>query len=104
MGGPVRGGAMPRWRGAMLDFDRYEYLTFDCYGTLIDWERGILTAIHLILANHGVTISDDELLERFGDLEAAAEQREYHSYKETLATVLDGFAQHYGFTLAPGER
>ena len=88
----------------MLDFDRYEYLTFDCYGTLIDWERGILTAIHPILANHGVTISDDELLERYGDLEAEAEQGEYHTYKETLATVMDGFAQHYGFTLAPGER
>jgi 2-haloacid dehalogenase len=88
----------------MLDFDRYEYLTFDCYGTLIDWERGILTAIHPILASHGVSISDDELLERYGDLESAAEQGEYHSYKETLATVLDGFAKHYGFALAPGER
>jgi 2-haloacid dehalogenase len=88
----------------MLDFDRYEYLTFDCYGTLIDWERGILTAIHPLLAKHGVKISDDELLERYGDLESAAEGGEYHSYKETLAIVMDGFAQYYGFTLAPGER
>jgi 2-haloacid dehalogenase len=88
----------------MLDFDRYEYLTFDCYGTLIDWERGILTAIHPVLAKHGVAISDDELLERYGELESAAEGGEYHSYKETLATVMDGFARHYDFTLAPGER
>src|SRR5690349_16288947 len=86
-----RARARARWRdgrGAMLDFGRYEYLTFDRYGTLIDWERGILTAIHPILANHGVTISDDELLERYGDLESAAEHGEYHSYKKTLATVM----------------
>ena len=87
----------------MLDFGRYEYLTFDCYGTLIDWERGILTAIRPVLAKHGVTISDDELLERFGDLESEAE-RDYRSYKETLGVVMDGFARHYGFALAPGER
>jgi 2-haloacid dehalogenase len=88
----------------MLDFEHYEYLTFDCYGTLIDWERGILTAIHPILAKHGVTIADDELLERYGDLESVAEHGQYHSYRETLGIVMDGFARHYGFTLAPGER
>jgi 2-haloacid dehalogenase len=88
----------------MLDLDRYEYLTFDCYGTLIDWERGILTALHPLLQRHGVTISDDELLERYGDLEAAAEHGEYRPYREILALVVDGLAKHYGFTPAPGER
>lgn len=29
----------------MLDFSRYEILTFDCYGTLINWEAGILAAL-----------------------------------------------------------
>lgn len=88
----------------MLDFDRFDYLTFDCYGTLIDWERGILAALHPVLEHHGVTLSDDELLERYGDLEAAAEHGEYRPYREILATVLDGFARHYDFPLAPEER
>jgi hypothetical protein len=25
----------------VLDFDKYKFLTFDCYGTLVDWEQGI---------------------------------------------------------------
>ena len=37
----------------MLDFSRFEILTFDCYGTLINWEDGILRWLHCILAAHG---------------------------------------------------
>ena len=37
----------------MLDFTRFEILTFDCYGTLIYWEAGILSALHRILDAHG---------------------------------------------------
>src|SRR5689334_2523950 len=39
---------------AALDFDRFDVLTFDCYGTLIDWEAGILAALHAPLAAHGI--------------------------------------------------
>ena len=37
----------------MLDFTRFEILTFDCYGTLINWEAGILSALHRVLSAHG---------------------------------------------------
>ena len=42
----------------MLDFTRFEILTFDCYGTLIDWETGILSALHRILSAHGKSMDD----------------------------------------------
>ena len=45
-----------------LDFDRFDALTFDCYGTLIDWEAGLLGAFAPVLAAHGVTIDDEDLL------------------------------------------
>ena len=82
----------------MLDFDQFAYLTFDCYGTLIDWERGIVEALRPVLARHGVELSDDEILERFGELESAAEKPPYKRYREVLATVLDGFGEAFGFT------
>ncbi len=88
----------------MLEFDRYEYLTFDCYGTLIDWERGLLAALRPLLARHGVTLSDDEVLEHYADMETTAERGQYRPYREILATVLEGFARQHGFTLAPEER
>src|SRR5438067_2077212 len=53
---------------AALDFGRFEVLSFDCFGTLIDFERGVLTALRPILDRHGVALSDDELLETYGAL------------------------------------
>ena len=29
----------------MLDFSRFEWISFDCYGTLVDWETGIAAAV-----------------------------------------------------------
>lgn len=88
----------------MRDLTAYDYLTFDCYGTLIDWERGILNALQPLLARHGQTLTDDQALELFGELEAEAEHGPYQPYREILATVMDGVAARLGLTLAPSER
>ena len=42
----------------MLDFRRFHCLTFDCYGTMIDWESGILAALAPIVRRHGKHIGD----------------------------------------------
>lgn len=47
----------------MLDFDGYEVMSFDCYGTLIDWESGIISGLRPILSEHGVDASDEEILD-----------------------------------------
>lgn len=88
----------------MLDFDRFTYLTFDCYGTLIDWERGILAALRPVLDRHGIAITDDAALELYGELESAAESGPYLPYRELLATVMDGFAERLGFEPSADER
>ncbi len=88
----------------MLDFARYTHLTFDCYGTLIDWESGILAALRPVLARHGVALSDDQLLELFGELESAVEAGPYQRYRDVLAAVLDGFGTRFGFTPSAEER
>jgi 2-haloacid dehalogenase len=83
---------------ARLDFRRFEALTFDCYGTLIDWERGILDALRPILGPHGVTATDDELLEAYARHEAALEAGAYLPYREILARCLHGVCGAYGVT------
>lgn len=86
----------------MLDLSRFDTLTFDCYGTLIDWETGILTALHRILFAHGKTIDDATLLKLYGDFEQLSEEGEFHSYKEVLQSVVRRFGAELGFT--PGEK
>jgi 2-haloacid dehalogenase len=82
----------------MLDFSRFELLTFDCYGTLINWEEGILRCLHRILAAHDKDMDDATILQLYGDFEARAEQGEYRRYREVLQSVVRQFGEQLGFT------
>jgi 2-haloacid dehalogenase len=83
----------------MLDFTRFEILTFDCYGTLINWEDGILRCLHHILAAHGKDADTDDatILRLYGDFEASAEQGEYRCYRDVLQSVVRQFGEQLGF-------
>ena len=81
----------------MLDFARFQVLTFDCYGTLIDWETGIFSALRPLLAAHGKTVSDFELLNLYSELESEAERGEFRAYREVLKSVVHGFGKRLGF-------
>src|SRR5581483_1733790 len=82
----------------MLDFSRFEILTFDCYGTLIDWEAGILPVLRAVLAAHGKNASDASLLKFYGDFEERAEREPYRPYREVLASVVQQFGAELGFS------
>jgi len=81
----------------MLDFAQFRILSFDCYGTLIDWETGIFGALRPILSAHGKDISDSELLTVYSELEFEAEQGEFHPYRDVLESVVRGFGERLGF-------
>ncbi len=82
----------------MLDFSQFELLTFDCYGTLINWEAGIFSVLRPLLAAHGKSMPDAELLELYGDLEWQAESGPYRTYKEVLQLVVSGFGKRFSFS------
>ena len=87
----------------MFDFSRFEILTFDCYGTLINWEAGLLPVLHRILAAHGKKLDDATLLERYGEFEHQSEQECYQPYRAVLASVVRQFGAELGFTPTPDE-
>jgi len=80
-----------------LNFAQFRLLTFDCYGTLIDWETGIFSALRPILAAHGKTIDDSELLRLYSELESDAERGEFRPYREVLQSVVRGLGDRLGF-------
>lgn len=86
-----------------MDFSHTHTLSFDCYGTLIDWERGILACLRPWLSRHAANLSDDEVLRLYGQFEPAAEAGAFRPYKAVLASVMLAFADHLGVALAPGE-
>jgi 2-haloacid dehalogenase len=79
-------------------------LTFDCYGTLVDWETGILTTLRRVLAAHQLERPDDELLELFGRLESRIQATAFGRYRDVLAAVMSAMANELGFGPSADER
>ncbi len=87
----------------MLDFTRFKVLTFDCYGTMIDWETGIFSALRPILSAHSKPIADYAILQLYSELEASAEQGKFMSYRDVLQSVVRGFGERLGFSPTAAE-
>jgi 2-haloacid dehalogenase len=86
-----------------VNFDPFKCLSFDCYGTLIDWETGLLSALRPILETHNVSADHDTLLELFGKAETEIETGPYRPYREVLKAVLKRFGEVFGFEPSPDE-
>lgn len=80
-----------------IDFSELDVLTFDCYGTLVDWERGILRALRPVLVSHGVSASDREVLELYAEIEPALQEGEYRPYRDVLIDVVRRVGERCGF-------
>jgi 2-haloacid dehalogenase len=89
---------IPRQR-IMLELNQFEAISFDCYGTLIDWERGILPALKKLLSNREIDFSDDGTLELFAEFESELEneQRDYIRYREVLQQLVQKIGQRFNF-------
>lgn len=79
-----------------VDFDRFDVLTFDCYGTLIDWEAGILAGLREVLGEAAAGASDEALLEAYARHEAAIEGGPYVTYREVLARSVRAICAEHG--------
>jgi 2-haloacid dehalogenase len=86
-----------------MDFSRFSTISFDCYGTLIEWEAGILPALRGVLGRHGQTLTDAAILEVYGEFEAEAESGAYRMYRDVLQSVVQAFAERLGFTPGPAD-
>jgi 2-haloacid dehalogenase len=73
-----------------MDYSGFDALTFDCYGTLVDWERGILAALP-------AGLDEERVLEAFAEFEAGLEAGPYLRYREVLERCYDGLAVRFGF-------
>jgi 2-haloacid dehalogenase len=87
----------------MLDLTQFKVISFDCYGTLIDWETGIFSALRPILAAHKKNLSDAQLLALYSELESEAEKREFRSYREVLKSVVRGYGRRLEFKPSEAE-
>ncbi len=88
----------------LLDPTRFQLLTFDCYGTLVDWEAGILSALRAVCAIHGIDSDDESLLAGFARFEHRVQGEGYRTYRDVLKITLDRLGRSLGFRPTKAER
>ena len=77
----------------------FKVLTFDCYGTLIDWETGIINALRPLLRRDSAERSRDEILASFARHETAQEaETPAMLYSELLGQVHRRLAKEWGIS------
>lgn len=90
----------------LLASGRIKALSFDCYGTLIDWEAGLLSALAEPLESRALAVPDEDLLELFATAESQVEAdagSAFLDYRTVLELVLEAIGEELGFAPSPDE-
>ena len=83
-----------------LQPERLRVVTFDCYGTLIDWETGIWGAFREAAAHDGVTLDRDEVVAAYHATEPRVESGPFRPYRDVLAETARRVAGECGWTIS----
>jgi 2-haloacid dehalogenase/putative hydrolase of the HAD superfamily len=78
----------------------HDVITFDCYGTLIDWESGIADAFLRAAHADGIEFRRDEVLRAYAAIEPVVEQERYRRYRDVLTETATRVANSLGWPLA----
>ena len=77
----------------------FDIITFDCYGTLIDWESGIINAFQSEAAKDGIELNQDKIIAAYSTEEPAVESEPYRPYREVLGKTARRVAASLGWEL-----
>jgi 2-haloacid dehalogenase len=86
-----------------MSFESIRLITFDCYGTLIDWENGMLAALRPLLSRDGRDVPDLQILELYGEIEAELESGPYLPYRQVLAQTAREIGRRLGAEISAEE-
>jgi len=81
----------------------YDIITFDCYGTLIDWDGGIANAFRNAALTDGLDLDRDEILDVYHAVELTVQKEEYRPYCDVLADTARRCAERLNWFL-PSDR
>lgn len=78
---------------------KWDTVSFDCYGTLVDWETGIGEAFCSAAARDGVQLERAEVLAAYHEIEPAVEAGAFRPYREVLRETARQVAERLGWPL-----
>ena len=78
----------------------YDIITFDCYGTLIDWEAGISSAFARAAAAEARQLDRTQMLKAYAEIEPGVEAAPYRRYRDVLTETAQRVAERLGWPLS----
>lgn len=81
------------------DMPNYDVITFDCYGTLIDWESGISEAFQRAAREDGLELKREDVLRAYEVIEPVVERERFRLYRDVLTETATRVAHALGWRL-----
>lgn len=81
-------------------FKGKKYITFDCYGTLIDWEGGVREAIRKLSEKNDFNLDLNNISDKYIKAELEVEAEQYRKYHEILQLSAKRLLKQMGFDLS----
>jgi len=78
-----------------------DWITFDCYGTLIDWDLGLRNFLARLLVNKRVSVPPEEVIKAWEPIQYRMVQQPYRRYREILARSLEETLRHFKVSVDP---
>ena len=87
-----------------MDFDQFKLISFDCYGTLVDWKRSLTDIMNPFVTRHKLDLSKDQLFDLFLRADQKSISEDYKPYHDVLVSIMDEMGKELNINLMQTER
>lgn len=87
-----------------MDFNKFNLISFDCYGTLIDWKKSLMDILTPFIQRHELDLSKDQLFDLFFRADQKTISADYKPYRDVLITIMDEMGKELNINLKQAER
>jgi 2-haloacid dehalogenase len=87
-----------------MDFNQFSLISFDCYGTLVDWKKSLMDIMKPFIIRHKLDLSDDQLFNLFLKADQKIISDHYKPYHDVLIAVMDEMGKELNINLMQAER
>jgi len=87
-----------------MDFTKFKILSFDCYGTLVDWKKSIIEIVQPVIRDYHIKLPDEELFRLFLEADRKSIQTDYVPYKDVLTNVMIDIGNQLNLNLYPSDK
>jgi 2-haloacid dehalogenase len=87
-----------------MDYKKIRLLSFDCYGTLIDWKESVLSILEAYFKDSPLHFSREDLFGAFLEADRKMISDQYRPYREILAEVFEMMGEELRFSIDPNSR